>query len=222
MFRKLSRLESPTLRIILARIPEATVISLAFLPTEEDQYTIAILFLNCNGRLQLCARDIAINGQELSSHYSFLLQPTLIPDKIVPYPTELAPKLIPVPPNESLEEDWPGTFLGGVLVVGGREILLFDVASLQSQEKQMGKSKRLEAKKKSTDLAEAARARGKEQERMSRIRKPKCSVEWPWGELKACVFIRFTVQNFLTDSQAGWPLINIVLVFCWVTHLGGS
>ena len=190
--------------IILARLPESTVISLAFLPSEEDQYTIAILFLNCKGRLQLCARDIAIDEQELSSHYSFLLQPTLIPDRVVPYPTELSPKLIPVPPNESLEEDLPGgTFLGGVLVVGGREILLFDVASLQSQEKQMGKLKRLEAKKKSGDLGEAARARGKEQERLSRIRKPKGSVEWPWSELKACVFILFTTGPSLQIFKLG-------------------
>jgi DNA damage-binding protein 1 len=107
----------------------------------------------------------------------------------MPCVAEHSPQLISVPPNESLEEDSPGgTFPGGILVVGGREILLFEIASLQSQEKQMGKLKRLEAKKKSTDLAEAARARGKEQERMSRMRRPKGSVEWPWSELRACVF----------------------------------
>jgi len=192
------------LRIIIARLPETNVFSLAFLPAEEDQYTIAILFLNWKGRLQLCARDIAIDEQELSSHYSFLLQPTLIPDKVMPFPAELSPQLIPVPPNESFEDDLPGrTFLGGILVVGGREILLFDLASLQSQEKQMGKLKRLEARKKSTDMAEAARAREKDQERMNRIRKPKGSIEWPWSELRACVSFPLLAEPFLHIFQLG-------------------
>src|SRR5258705_10832745 len=83
-------------RIILARLPETNVFSLAFLPAEGDQYSIAILFLNWKGRLQLCARDITIDEQELSSHHSFLLQPTLIPDKVMPFPAELSPQLIPV------------------------------------------------------------------------------------------------------------------------------
>lgn len=162
------------------------------MPTEEDQYTIAILSLNWKERLQLCARDISIDEQELSSQHSFLLQPTIIPDKVVPFPTELqvSPQLIPIQPNELLREDWPDVaFLGGILVVGGRDILLFDVAPPQSQAKQMGKFKRLEAKKKSNDPAEAAKARDKEQERMNRIRKPKGSIEWPWSELRAYVSI---------------------------------
>lgn len=197
MFRKLSLQELKTLNF--ARLPEINVFSLAFLPREEDLYTIAILFLNGKGRLQLCARDVAIDEQESSSHYSFLLHPTIIPDKVVPFPTEHSPQLIPVPPNESLEEDsLGGTFDGGVLVVGGREILMFNLASPQSRAKQMGKSKRLEAKKKGSDLVEAARARRKEQERMERIRKPNGSVEWPWSELRACVF---TLLNAEPSSQ---------------------
>jgi DNA damage-binding protein 1 len=140
----------------------------------------------------------------------------------MPCPTEIFSQLIPVPPNEPLGQDRRGeTFLGGVLVVGGKEILLYEVASLQNQEKQMGKLKRLEAKKTSSDLAEASRAREKEQERTNRIRKPKVSIEWPWSELRAYVFILLTAESFLDILQGGPPLIKVIIVFCSAMHSGG-
>jgi DNA damage-binding protein 1 len=171
-------------------IPEINIFSLAFLPSD-DEYTLAILLLDLQGRLQLFARDIDIESLELSTHCSSLLQPTIISEKVVPYPTESPPQLITVPPDDDsaevadVDDD---AFLGGVLVVGGTQILLFDVASKQKQEKQRGKLKRLEAKKKSNDATEVGKAREKEKERLNRRRKPKASIEWPWSEVTAYVF----------------------------------
>ena len=167
------------------RIPEINIFSLAFLPSEDDEYAIAVLFLDSQGRLQLCARDIDIDNQELSMHHSLLLQPTFISDKVISCPTELPPQLAPVSPNV-LSQDADSSF-GGVLVVGGRQILHFDMASKQSQERQRGKRKRLETKKNSNDPAVSAKAKAKEKERSGRTRKPKASIEWPWSEVTAYV-----------------------------------
>lgn len=80
-------------------------------------------------------------------------------------------------------------FQGGVLLVGGTQILLFELSSRESQEKVKGKRKRLEAKKKSTDAAEVSRAKVKELERESRRRTPNAVVEWPWSNITTYVFL---------------------------------
>ena len=81
------------------------------------------------------------------------------------------------------------SFKGGVLLVGGRQILLFELSSRESQEKVKGKRKRLEAKKKSTDVAEVSRAKAKEREREGRKKKPNAVVEWPWSQITAYVYM---------------------------------
>lgn len=78
-------------------------------------------------------------------------------------------------------------FQGGVLLVGGNQILLFELSSRESQEKVKGKRKRLEAKKKSTDAVEVSRAKAKELERESRKKKPNAVVEWPWSNITTYV-----------------------------------
>jgi DNA damage-binding protein 1 len=192
MFRRLYLFVAPNSKPTLfsPSIPDINIFSLAFLPSD-DEYTLAILLLDLQGRLQLFARDIDFESLELSTHCSSLLQPTIISEKVVPYPTESPPQLITVPPDDDSAEvaDFDdAAFLGGVLVVGGTQILLFDVASKQKQEKQKGKLKRLEAKKKSNDATEVAKAREKEKERFNRRRKPKASIDWPWSEVTAYVF----------------------------------
>jgi len=126
-----------------------------------DDYTLAILHLDSQKRLRLCARDIDVEAFELSQHPSSLLNSTFIPNKIVPYPADSKPRLIPVQPE--YVDDGMNTneysFQGGVLLVGGRQILLFELSSRESQEKVKGKRKRLEARKKSTDAAEVSRAK---------------------------------------------------------------
>ena len=150
---------------------------------------MAILYLDSQERLQLCARDIDVDAYELSHHLSPLLTSTPISNKVIPYPTDSLPRLVPVQPE--INDDGVNTsednFQGGVLVVGGRQILLFEVSSSERQEKPKGKRKRLEAKKKSTDAIEVAKARAKELERENRRKKPNAIVEWPWSQITAYV-----------------------------------
>ena len=150
---------------------------------------MAILHLDYQQRLQLCARDIDVDAFELSQHPSSLLNSTFISNKIIPYPTDSVPRLIPLQP-EAIDDGIninEYSFQGGVLLIGGRQILLFELSSRESQEKVKGKRKRLEARKKSTDAAEVSRAKAKELERESRKKKANAVVEWPWSQITAYV-----------------------------------
>ncbi|KDR82646.1 hypothetical protein GALMADRAFT_837022 [Galerina marginata CBS 339.88] len=186
-------------------VPEINVLSMAFLSTLDDECALAILHMDSQDRLQLCARDLDVDALELSQQLSTVLQPTLIPEKFAPYPTDSPLHLIPVQPDiaESgvdLPED---AFFGGVLVAGGKQLLLYELASKESQEKQKGKQKRLDAKKKGKDTAEAARARAKEQERGNKRRKPKATVDWPWNEVSAWCTIDPVPTRFLIGDSFG-------------------
>lgn len=161
------------------RLPETNLLSLTFLPVSEP--CLAILYLDTQGRLQLCARDLNIDNLELSSHPSILLKPTNIPDKIVPFPTDIKLHLIPISFDESNGED----FSGGIIVAGGRQLLFYELASEETQHKQKGKIKRLEAKLKGPEPAQATKAREREQEKGFKKRKPLYLVEWPWNEITA-------------------------------------
>lgn len=181
------------------RLPETNLISLTFLPIPEP--CLAILFLDFQGRLQLCARDINIEGFELSAHPSILLKPTNIPDKVVPFPTDIKLHLIPVSPIEDAGEAFPG----GIMVAGGRQVLLYELASEQTQENQRGKIRRAEARLKSTEPAQATKARDKEQEKGFKKRKPMYLVEWPWNEMTTLGFLRSWSVRTLTDLlQVVW------------------
>ncbi len=150
---------------------------------------MAILYIDSQERLQLCAREVDIPNLELSPQLSTVLLPTLIPDRVVPNPSEYFLRLIPVQPDEFSDAD--DAFSGGIMLVGGKDILLFELASAEAQEKQRGKQKRLGAKLKSTDPAESAQAIAKEQERGFRKRRAKASLSWPWNEVTAYVFSAF-------------------------------
>jgi DNA damage-binding protein 1 len=114
----------------------------------------------------------------------------MISGKLFPYPADNPPGLVPVhDPQIKMEEDTmedtQGQFLGGVLVIGGKKLLLYELVDQEGQEKQRGKRRRLEDKKKSKNLKEVDKAREKEVEREGRKRKPKATVVWPWSEISA-------------------------------------
>lgn len=102
------------------------------------------------------------------------------------------------------------SFQGGVLVVGGRQILLFELSSRESQEKLNGKRKRLETRKKSIDAAEVARAKAKERERESRKKKPDAVVEWPWSKITAYVDISNSFENIFSIYCSRWCPVDDV------------
>ena len=171
-----------------------------------DDYTLAILHLDYQQRLQLCARDIDVDAFELSQHPSSLLNSTFISNQTIPYPTDSVPRLIPVQP-ETVDDGInirEYSFQGGVLLVGGMQILLFELSSSESQEKVKGKRKRLEARKKSTDAAEVSRAKAKELERESRKKKPNAVVEWPWSQISAYVYILNPFEIIFSTYYLRW------------------
>ncbi|KAF7297748.1 CPSF-A domain-containing protein [Mycena kentingensis (nom. inval.)] len=140
-----------------ASIPEFVVFSIAFVPsTEDEEYNLAILYRDpADKKIHLIARSVDVDGQDIPFQPSPTLQPTTIANKFIPQVTELDPPpfLVPVPcPAASRElapelEGSPETFIGGILVVGGRTVLLYELAGQQSRDKQQRKRRRLEAKK---------------------------------------------------------------------------
>ncbi|KAF8895272.1 CPSF A subunit region-domain-containing protein [Infundibulicybe gibba] len=157
-------------------------------------------------RVQLLARDLNMEEFEISSSPSISLYPTIITPKILPYPTESVPILIPVPPvpsDNSRPEGGDGRFLGGILVLGGRRILLYGLASPSGQDKQKGKRRRLETRKRSGDSEEAAKARAKEIERETKEKKPTGSVDWPWSHVTACCGLDQTSLRFFIGDMYG-------------------
>ena len=173
------------------------IFALAFLPIPDDDYALAILYLDSQDRVQLLARDLLLEDHELSTRPSTVLQPTSISAKVLPFPTDTPPRLISVPmPDVPENNDGEEAFLGGVLILGGRKILLYDLSSMEGREKQKNKRKRLESKKQTGDAAEISKAIQKEKERDARLRKAFGSVEWPWSEVTAYAYTS-SLQSFI-------------------------
>ena len=152
---------------------------MCFLDTD-DPFSIAMLFLDNKERVQLHARDICddikASRVELSPGTSSLLLPTLVPSNLF-YLPDAVPSLIPVPP---LSKEG---FAGGVLIVGGMEIVLYEVAPVDSQLKHRGKQERLRQKRKSLDKTKVDQA--KEKEREVKRRRAKATITWPWSNVTA-------------------------------------
>ncbi|KAJ6466487.1 CPSF A subunit region-domain-containing protein [Mycena sanguinolenta] len=167
-------------------VTELVILSLAFLPSP-DECAVAILYYDHKGCVRLHARTL-INDNDTSYDISYdlstVINPTPISDKTLPNPEEAVPKLIPVPcPRDALNtevEDESQTFIGGVLVVGGTRVLLFELLTAQGQAKQRNKRRKLEQKKENGQKTEAAL---KQLERDNRKRKAKALVDWPWSEV---------------------------------------
>jgi DNA damage-binding protein 1 len=163
-------------------ISELNILSLAFVSSaDQNLQSLAILHQDHRERIQLLSRDINVADMELSSSPSTILPSTLVSTKSL-LRAESIPFLVYVSsaPNDT-------HFSGGVLLFGGRKIIFYELASKESREKQRGKQRRTETRKKSTDVTEIQRAKQKELERESRKRKPRATVDWPWSEVTAFV-----------------------------------
>ncbi|KAJ7644328.1 CPSF A subunit region-domain-containing protein [Roridomyces roridus] len=193
---------------------ELTVLSLAFLPSSRP--AIAILHYDHTGRVQLLARDIL--ETDISTNPSALLHPTPIATKVLPYPEDPVPKLIPVPCPEAFlhvkggdgEEDDSQWFIGGLLLVGGTRILLYEMVSARGQAKQSNKRRKLEKGKESGDKAEQEKAAEKQRERDTRKRKPKAAVDWPWSEITSfCALDGEPFRYLIGDSFGRLAMLSL-------------
>ncbi|KAJ6584701.1 CPSF A subunit region-domain-containing protein [Mycena capillaripes] len=187
-----------------ASLMDLSVISIAFLPSP-DECSIAILNYDHTRRVQLHARTISVDDQDISPELSTVLHPTPISTKTLPYPEDAIPKLIPVPcPQDAVNrDDESESFIGGVLLVGGTRILLFELLSPEGQSKQKNKRRKLERGKESTNKAEVEKASQKQRERESRKRKPKAFVDWPWSEITSWCAIDGEPSRYLIGDAFG-------------------
>ncbi|KAJ7202805.1 mono-functional DNA-alkylating methyl methanesulfonate N-term-domain-containing protein [Mycena pura] len=187
-----------------ASIADLVIFSIAFLPSP-DEYSIALLCYDHTRRIQLYARTVL--SDDISRHLSAVLHPTPISSKTLPYPEDAIPKLIPVPRPQDAEDVDPEneseSFIGGVLVVGGTRILLFEMASAEGQAKQRNKRRKLERGRESENQAEKDKARQKQNERDTRKRKPKAFVDWPWSEVTSCCAIEGEPVRYLIGDCFG-------------------
>ncbi|KAF9219239.1 hypothetical protein BS17DRAFT_431256 [Gyrodon lividus] len=181
-----------------ASVLELNLLSLVFISTSAESYTLAMLHYDFQQRLQLLARDVSIEDLQLSSAPSPLLHPVPLPGKWFSI-EEQTPRLIFVPSVESSDDD----FEGGILVVGGRKILLYDLASRDVLEQNFRKSRRTEKKKRSGDTGEIAKAKEKEREREWRKKKARAVVTWPWSEVTAYCPLDQENNTFLIGDKYG-------------------
>ncbi|KAJ7714198.1 mono-functional DNA-alkylating methyl methanesulfonate N-term-domain-containing protein [Mycena metata] len=188
-----------------ASLMELVVLSIAFLPSR-DECSIAILHQDHLRRVQLHARTVFelenSSDYDISSDLSTVLHSTPISSKTLPYPMEAVPKLIPVPcPRDASDES--DSFIGGVLLVGGTRILLFEVVSAEGQLKQSNKRRKLEREKTSGKKADVEKASKKEEERNGRKRRPKAFVDWPWSEVTSWCAVDGEPFRYLIGDSFG-------------------
>jgi DNA damage-binding protein 1 len=170
-------------------IPELNVLSLAFLPTPVDRPVLALLHRTPAQRLQLLARTLHADQFEFAPEPSPALPQTLL--SAAAFPPALAdadavPALVPLArpaAGAAAYED----FHGGVLVLGGRKIVLYPMATDGAQADKAARRARGASRRKSSGATDTAREkeRTKEAARELMKRKPLCSVEWPWAEVTA-------------------------------------
>ncbi|KAH9042112.1 CPSF A subunit region-domain-containing protein [Lactarius pseudohatsudake] len=184
-------------------VSELNILSLTFLPTSSDNYSIAILHQDHNQSLQLLAHNIVLSEYELSPESTLLLPPTALSTSAVS-PTDAPPCLVPVPPQRSnATEQLPG----GVLVLGGRKVQFFELSSEEWQEKHREKQRKLESRQKS---ANQAKTKEKQKEREIKKRRPKSAVEWPWCEVTAwCPANDEGTKFFVGDSYGRLAMLSV-------------
>ncbi|KAH9002600.1 CPSF A subunit region-domain-containing protein [Lactarius hatsudake] len=188
-------------------VSELNILSLTFLPTSSDNYTVAILHQDHNQNLQLLAHNIVLSEYELSPESTLLLPPTTLSTSAVS-PTDAPPCLVPVPPQRSnATEQLPG----GVLVLGGRKVQFFELSSEEWQEKHREKQRKLENRQKSADQA---KTKEKQKDREIKKRRPKSAVEWPWCEVTAwCPANDEGTKFFVGDSYGRLAVLSLESTF---------
>lgn len=160
------------------RTTELNLLGLAFVGVN----TLALLHIDFQQRIQLLARDINVDEIQLSPVTSSILPPVSLPQQWFPV-EDHPPRLVFVSADQGMDRD----FTGGVLVVGGRKILFYDLALGEAAERNLSRARRIEQKKRSADAEGANKAKQKENEREWRKRKARAVVNWPWSEVTACV-----------------------------------
>lgn len=143
--------------------------------------TLALLHVDFRQRLRLLAREIILDDGQLSPVASPLLTPLVLPETWFTI-EENPPRLVFISANKAI----PGDFNGGILIVGGCKIILYDLARGDVLEKSVNKARRMEKKGKA-NIEEEGTPKEKGKETEYKKRKPRAVVDWPWSEVTAYV-----------------------------------
>lgn len=196
------------------RVPELNILSLTLVSSPEqaidtpEPSALAILHLDHRQNIQLLLRDLNISEYELSPSPSLMFTPATISSKVfemAPVP-ENPPIIVNIPPLQLPNpEAMEGTsdFNGGLLVIGGKKLLLFELTSKEFQRKHHKKLRKQESRR-STSGKDKAKAEPKEEKEGKSRSKPIASVAWPWSEVTAYAILSFlepSVTETLTPSD---------------------
>jgi DNA damage-binding protein 1 len=164
---------------------------LAFISSKKAKHILAILFFDFTEKIRLHARELYTDKRELSPNPSLTLRECVpnIDLSILPDPS---PSLIPIP--FLVFNDGEHEFHGGVLVVGGTKIRLFEKTG--SKYKQQHKSDH-----KKTEKAENANA--------DKPGKPRASISWPWAEITAWVLSGLALQRISYPLDGVWQMRRV-------------
>ncbi|KAG2145900.1 CPSF A subunit region-domain-containing protein [Suillus clintonianus] len=162
-----------------ASISELNLLDITFVSTSRDMYTLAMMHIDYQQRLQLLTRDLSIEDLQLSPSPSPLLPSLPVPGKL--FSTAMdddgTPTIIHIPSYKGDDDD----FEGGILIIGGRKIMLYDFVDIETRAKRESKKKRADKKKTTGD----AEVNTKEKASEWKKRKARAAVEWPWAEVTA-------------------------------------
>ncbi|KAF7975350.1 hypothetical protein HWV62_9805 [Athelia sp. TMB] len=192
-------------------LPELNLLALSFLDTDgepdDSDLCLAILHVDHEQRLQLLSRDLSIPEQQLRPKPSTLLPSIPLPMKLFLISADCLPIIIAVPPSS---ED--ADVLGGVLVLGGRKVLFYDLAPPKAQVKAQGKQKRTEKKKRAAekdgDANELEKAKQKEEERMWKKKKSRSWIDWPWSTVETYCTI-FEGRYLVADAYGKLAMLSV-------------
>ncbi|KAF8526426.1 CPSF A subunit region-domain-containing protein [Gautieria morchelliformis] len=164
-------------------LTELNVLSMCFVPVPvvSQTYVLAILHRDYTGTLRLLARDLSIQGQELSIEPSNAFpQITITEDD--------SNTLVPIPPS--------GEGPSGVLVLGGQSILFFELGTWESSDK--GK-----AAEKQPKLKGRRRKTSSVQGGLDMATEPRAQVDWPLCDIISYALIDSDGSRILLGDAFG-------------------
>ncbi|KAG0700426.1 CPSF A subunit region-domain-containing protein [Suillus ampliporus] len=183
---------------IIVRIIELNLLDITFVSTSRDVYTLAMMHIDYQQHLQLLTRDLSIDDLQLSPSPSPLLPSLPVPGKL--FSTAMDddgnPAIIHIPSYEGDDDD---DFEGGILIIGGRKIMLYDFVNTDTQAKRESKKKRADKKKNTGDAEANAKEKGREWKK----RKARAAVEWPWAEVTAWCHVDDKRRKYLIGDRYG-------------------
>ncbi|KAG1776175.1 CPSF A subunit region-domain-containing protein [Suillus placidus] len=189
-----------------ASITELNLLDITFVSTSRDMYTLAMMHIDYQQRLQLLTRDLSVDDLQLSPLPSPLLPSLPVPGKL--FSTAMdddgTPTIIHIPSYKGDDDD----FEGGILIIGGRKIMLYDFVDVETRVKRESKKKRADKKKTTGDTEANAKEKGAEWKK----RKARAAVEWPWAEVTAWCHVDDKERKyFIGDRYGRLALLSINL-----------